>query len=231
MISVKNLTKEFRLGSETVLALHDVSFEVDRGEFVTVVGPSGCGKSTLLMSLGGLIHPTRGSIAIGGVDVYSRSPRQLAEFRKKTVGFVFQQFHLVPYLRAWENVALALMLNGHNPQQHKDRAIELLDRFELGARANHRPPQLSVGQQQRVALARTLANNPEILLADEPTASLDPSLSRSLMNTLGRLNEDGKTIILVTHSSEVGSIGHRQLALVDGQLMDGRREELAATHR
>lgn len=230
MISVNNLTKEFRLGSETVLALHDVSFEVERGEFVTVVGPSGCGKSTLLMTLGGLIHPTRGKISIGGVDVYTQTPRELAEFRKKKVGFVFQQFHLVPYLRAWENVALALMLNGHNPQHHKQRAIELLDRFELGARSNHRPPQLSVGQQQRVAMARTLANDPEVILADEPTASLDPTLSRNLMETLKNLNKSGKTIILVTHSEEVASIGHRQLALVDGCLTNGQRERAAMSY-
>jgi putative ABC transport system ATP-binding protein len=231
MISVDNLTKEFRLGSEIILALHDVTFQVARGEFVTVAGPSGCGKSTLLMSLGGLIHPSRGNIRIGGVDVYAQSPRELAEFRKKIVGFVFQQFHLVPYLRAWENVALALMLNGHDPQHHKMRALELLDRFELGSRANHRPPQLSVGQQQRVAMARTLANDPEIILADEPTASLDPTLSRNLMDTLKRLNESGKTIILVTHSNEVAAAGNRRLTLADGRLMEGQQEPATMSYQ
>lgn len=226
MITVDKLTKEFHLGSEAILALHDVTFQVDRGEFVTVAGPSGCGKSTLLMSLGGLIHPSRGTVKIGGIDVYAQSPRQLAEFRQKTVGFVFQQFHLVPYLRAWENVALALMLNGHDPKHHKTRALELLDRFDLGARGNHRPPQLSVGQQQRVAMARTLANDPEIILADEPTASLDPTLSKSLMETLKHQNEAGKTIVLVTHSDDIASAGTRRLALSDGQLLEASEERV-----
>lgn len=230
MISVDDLTKEFHLGSEIIPALQNVTFQVDRGEFVTVAGPSGCGKSTLLMSLGGLIHPTRGNITIDGVDVYAQSPRELAEFRRKKVGFVFQQFHLVPYLRAWENVALALMLNGHNQQEHKHRATELLDRFDLGSRSNHRPPQLSVGQQQRVAMARTLANDPEIILADEPTASLDPNLSRSLMDTLEQLHQTGKTIILVTHSEEIASAGTRRLGLVDGRLMEIRQKKVAVSY-
>ena len=218
MISVDHLTKEFRLGTDVVRALDDVSFQAGQGEFVTVVGPSGSGKSTLLMALGGLIRPTNGTVRIGDVDLYAQTANALSEFRRRTIGFVFQQFHLVPYLTAWENVALPLMLNGLQSGLHRKQAIEILGRFELGQRANHKPSQLSVGQQQRVAMARTLANDPDILLADEPTASLDPALSRNLMDTLIALNREGKTVVLVTHSQEVAAVGTNRLALQDGRL-------------
>jgi putative ABC transport system ATP-binding protein len=216
MISVDHLTKEFRMGSEVVRALDSISFQAKKGEFVTVAGPSGSGKSTLLMSLGGLIHPTHGKVHIGNVDIYAQTAGAIAEFRRRTIGFVFQQFHLVPYLRAWENVALPLMLNGHQAGQHKKKAIEILERFDLGKRVDHKPSQLSVGQQQRVAMARTLVNDPDVLLADEPTASLDPALSRNLLDTLAELNRDGKTVVLVTHSPELAAVGTRRLALQDG---------------
>ena len=218
MISVDHLTKEFRMGTEVVRALDSVSFQAGKGDFVTVAGPSGSGKSTLLMTLGGLIHPTQGNVLIGNVDIYSQSADTIAEFRRRTIGFVFQQFHLVPYLTAWENVALPLMLNGYQAGQHKKKAIEILGRFELGKRADHKPSQLSVGQQQRVAMARTLVNDPDILLADEPTASLDPALSRNLIDTLAELNRDGKTVVLVTHSPELAAVGTNRLALRDGRL-------------
>ncbi|HUU46261.1 MAG TPA: ABC transporter ATP-binding protein [Acidobacteriota bacterium] len=216
MISVDHLTKEFRLGTEVVRALDDVSLRVERGEFVTVAGPSGSGKSTLLMSIGGLIHPTSGGVRIGDVNLYAQSVNVLAELRRRTIGFVFQQFHLIPYLTAWENVALPLMLNGHQSRCHNERAIGLLERFELGSRANHKPSQLSVGQQQRVAMARMLANDPDVILADEPTASLDPTLARHLVQTLTELNHAGKTVVLVTHSPELAAVGTRRLALHDG---------------
>jgi putative ABC transport system ATP-binding protein len=218
MISVDHLTKEFRMGTEVVRALDSVSFQAGKGDFVTVAGPSGSGKSTLLMTLGGLIHPTHGTVRIGDVDVYAQMANALSDFRRRTIGFVFQQFHLVPYLTAWENVALPLMLNGHQAGQHKKKAIEILGRFDLEKRADHKPSQLSVGQQQRVAMARTLVNDPKVLLADEPTASLDPALSRNLMDKLIELNREGKTIVLVTHSPEVAAVGTNRLALRDGRL-------------
>jgi putative ABC transport system ATP-binding protein len=218
MISVDHLTKEFRLGTEVVRALDDVSIRVGRGEFATVAGPSGSGKSTLLMSIGGLIHPTSGGVQIGDVNLYTQSVNVLAEFRRRSIGFVFQQFHLVPYLTAWENVALPLMLNGHQSRQHNEKAIGLLERFELGSRANHKPSQLSVGQQQRVAMARMLANDPEVILADEPTASLDPTLARHLLQTLAQLNQAGKTVVLVTHSPKLAAVGTRRFALHDGMI-------------
>ncbi len=222
MIAVNHLTKEFRLGSETISALRDVSFQAEPGEFITVAGQSGSGKSTLLMSLGGLIHPTAGSVNVSGIDIYAQPPSVLADFRRKTIGFVFQQFHLIPYLTAWENVALALMLNGTQRKQHKERAVDLLKKFGLGPRINHKPSQLSVGQQQRVAMARTLANDPDVILADEPTASLDPVLSQNLMDTLTELNREGKTVVLVTHSPELAAVGTHRLGLRDGRLEESQ---------
>lgn len=220
MIAIDHLTKQFRLGSEVVNALDDVSFQADKGEFITVVGQSGSGKSTLLMSLGGLIHPSAGRVKVNGIDIYAQPPSVLADFRRKTIGFVFQQFHLIPYLAAWENVALALMLNGTRQNHHRDKAVGLLEKFGLESRVNHKPSQLSVGQQQRVAMARTLANDPDIILADEPTASLDPGLTKSLMDTLKELNQQGKTIVLVTHSQELSGVGTRRLALRDGKISE-----------
>ncbi|GAB4328568.1 MAG: ABC transporter ATP-binding protein [Candidatus Zixiibacteriota bacterium] len=227
MITVDHLTKEYRMGAEVVSALDDVSFHVQSGDFVTVAGPSGSGKSTLLMSLGGLIRPTRGSVQIANVDLYAQSPGELAEFRRKTIGFVFQQFHLVPYLTAWENVSLALMLNGLPPKHHRRKSMELLERFDLGSRAMHKPNQLSVGQQQRVAMARTLANDPDVILADEPTASLDPTLAESLIANLKELNRQGKTIILVTHSSELADTGSIRFTLKEGRLSRSATPEMA----
>jgi putative ABC transport system ATP-binding protein len=226
MIRIENLTRAFAVGRETIRALDGVSFEVQRGEYLTVTGPSGSGKSTLLMSLGGLLHPTSGRVMFDGVDIYRQSPRALAQFRTKTIGFVFQQFHLVPYLTAWENVALPLMLNGSNQGKHRQIAVGLLERVGLGSRLNHKPSQLSVGQQQRVAMARTLANNPSVILADEPTGSLDPDLTANLMALLKDLNSEGRTVVLVTHSREVAAAGDRCLALQDGRIAQAAVSQL-----
>ncbi len=220
MIRIENLTRAFAVGRETIKALDGVSFEVQKGEYLTVTGPSGSGKSTLLMTLGGLSHPTSGRVMFDGVDIYRQTPPALAQFRTKTIGFVFQQFHLVPYLTAWENVALPLMLNGSGRGKHKDIAVGLLRRVDLSSRLNHKPSQLSVGQQQRVAMARTLANNPSVILADEPTGSLDPSLTADLLSLLADLNHEGKTIILVTHSNEVATAGDRHISLRDGRIQE-----------
>ncbi|MBI5867263.1 MAG: ABC transporter ATP-binding protein [candidate division Zixibacteria bacterium] len=219
MIQVENLTRGFAHGREMIRALDGVTFVVEKGEYVTVTGPSGSGKSTLLMSMGGLLHPTSGRVVFDGVDIYRQSPKALALFRTKTIGFVFQQFHLVPYLTAWENVALPLMLNGNNRGKHKPIAVGLLERLGLGSRLDHKPSELSVGQQQRVAMARTLANNPSVILADEPTGSLDPGLANDLVGLLKDLNSEGKTIVLVTHSRELAATGDRCLALLDGKVV------------
>lgn len=218
MLRVDHLIKEFTLGSEVVRALDDLDLEIRNGEFVGVAGPSGSGKSTLLMSLGGLVRPTSGRVLHDEVDLYAQPHSWQTEFRKNIVGFVFQQFHLIPYLTAWENVALPLMLNGNHSQRHKEIATRHLDQLGLGSRLNHKPFQLSVGQQQRVALARTLVNDPAIILADEPTGSLDPSLATDLVRVLKDLNREGKTIVLVTHSEEIAAAGSRQLFLRDGKI-------------
>ncbi|MFC1475624.1 ABC transporter ATP-binding protein [Candidatus Zixiibacteriota bacterium] len=218
MLRADHLIKEFTLGSQVVRALDDLDLEIPNGEFVSVAGPSGSGKSTLLMSLGGLVRPTSGRVLHDEVDIYIQPPSWQTEFRQNTIGFVFQQFHLVPYLTAWENVALPLMLNGNHSQRHQEIATCQLDQLGLGSRLNHKPSQLSVGQQQRVALARTLVNNPAIILADEPTGSLDPSLATDLVRLLKDLNKDGKTIVLVTHSKEIAAAGSRQLSLLDGRI-------------
>lgn len=213
MIKVVNLVKEFRLNKQAVRALDGFNVEIADGEFVSITGPSGSGKSTLLMSLGGLVRPTSGNVLYDGVDIYNQSPDWQAQFRKNTIGFVFQQFHLVPYLTAWENVALPLLLGGNHAKQHKQIAAGHLERMGLGSRLDHKPFQLSVGQQQRVAMARTLVNDPTVILADEPTGNLDPKLARDLVTLLNGLNGEGKTIVLVTHSREVAAAGSRQLIL------------------
>lgn len=219
MIQVENLTRGFAHGREMIRALDGVTFVVEKGEYVTVTGPSGSGKSTLLMSMGGLLHPTSGRVVFDGVDIYRQSPKALALFRTRTIGFVFQQFHLVPYLTAWENVALPLMLHGNDRGKHKQIAIGLLERLDLGSRLDHKPSELSVGQQQRVAMARTLANNPSVILADEPTGSLDPGLANDLVGLLKDLNSEGRTIVLVTHSRELAATGDRCLVLLDGKVV------------
>jgi putative ABC transport system ATP-binding protein len=227
MIRIENLTRAFAVGRETIRALDGVTFEIQEGEYLTVTGPSGSGKSTLLMSLGGLLHPTSGRVMFDGVDIYRQSHQALAQFRARTIGFVFQQFHLVPYLTAWENVALPLMLNGNNRGKHKQIAVDLLGRVDLSSRLNHRPSQLSVGQQQRVAMARTLANDPSVILADEPTGSLDPNLTADLIALLKDLNSKGKTVVLVTHSQEVAATGDRCLSLREGGIAQTSVGQLA----
>jgi len=220
MIQAVDLLKEFKLGSQVIQALDGLNIEISSGEFVSVAGPSGSGKSTLLMSLGGLVRPTSGRVLYNGVDIYAQPPNWQARFRKDTVGFVFQQFHLIPYLSTWENVALPLMLDSSHSKQHKEIAVGHLDRLGLGSRLDHKPFQLSVGQQQRVAMARTLVNDPAIILADEPTGNLDPSLATDLVRLLKGLNKEGKTIVLVTHSKEIAKAASRHLSLREGRIQE-----------
>ncbi len=218
MIHVDQLTKEFTLGSQVVRALDGLDLAIADGEFVSIAGPSGSGKSTLLMSLGGLVRPTSGRLLFDGTDIYAQTPQWRARYRKDTIGFIFQQFHLIPYLSAWENVALPLMLDGNRAKEHEQIAARPLERLGLGSRLNHKPSQLSVGQQQRVAMARTLVNDPAVILADEPTGSLDPRLAADLVRLLKDLNEQGKTIVLVTHSEEIAAASTRHLFLREGKI-------------
>ena len=201
-----------------MLALADVSLEVAEGEFISIVGPSGCGKSTLLMTLGCLIRPTEGKVWLDGRSVYDLSHDEAAALRLKTIGFVFQTFNLVPYLTALENVQIPLYLSGVFPTQQQERAEHLLDKVGLGDRLSHKPSELSVGQQQRVALARTLANRPRLILADEPTGNLYPALAEEMLDHLEELHQEGVTVVMVTHDPRMAARAQRQLRLVEGRV-------------
>ena len=202
-----------------MLALDDVSLEVVKGEFVSVVGPSGCGKSTLLLTLGCLIRPSEGAVWLDERSVYDLAHEEAAALRLKTIGFVFQTFNLVPYLTALENVQLPLYLSGVSPTEQRERANQVLDKVGLGDRLHHKPAELSVGQQQRVALARTLANNPRLILADEPTGNLDPALADEMVGELEELNRQGVTLVMVTHDPRIAARAQRQLRLSEGRMV------------
>lgn len=218
MICVENLSKNYSLRRRQVAALAGVNLSVDAGEFVAMVGPSGSGKSTLLLALGGLIHPDNGEVLIEGQSLYRLHQAQRARIRYQKIGFLFQTFHLVPYLTALENVQLALFVAGQTPACQAKRARQLLDEVGLSDRMDHKPGELSVGQQQRVALARTLANDPRLILADEPTGSLDPETVEAVMGTLHKLHRDGITIVMVTHDPTVAAQAQRRVMLRDGRI-------------
>lgn len=218
MIRAEKLTKRYRLRGKDIHALRDVSFEVKDGDFVIIVGPSGSGKSTLLLTLGGLIHPTSGNVFTGDTSIYELPAKERAEIRKRELGFLFQTFNLIPYLTALENVQISLYLAGKPSMEQRRIAAQLLEKVGLGNRLDHKPSELSVGEQQRVALARALANNPRVLLADEPTGSLDPSLSQEMIDWLRALHEEGHTIVMVTHDHEAVRYATRSLKLIEGSL-------------
>jgi len=218
VIKAENITKRYQRREGPVLALDGVSMEIAEGEFVSIMGPSGCGKSTLLLTLGCLIRPTEGKVWLDGRSVYDLNHEEAAALRLKTIGFVFQTFNLVPYLTALENVQLPLYLSGLPPARQRTRAEELLDQVGLGDRLSHKPSELSVGQQQRVALARTLANEPRLILADEPTGNLDPALAEEMLDHLEGLHQEGVTVVMVTHDPLLAARAERQLRLVEGRV-------------
>jgi putative ABC transport system ATP-binding protein len=205
------LTKAF----QSVRALDDVSFDVAEGEWIAIMGPSGSGKTTLINILGGLDQPTSGRAFVDGVEVGSLNERGLTRYRSEKIGFVFQQFHLVPYLSAVENVMLAQYFHSMADER---QAAEALLRVGLGQRLQHLPRQLSGGEQQRVALARALINQPKLILADEPTGNLDEANERIVLDLLCELHEAGHTILLVTHSAEIGRMADRRIELAHGRL-------------
>jgi len=218
VITVNNLVKEYGSGATMVKALRGVDLEITRGSFTCIVGPSGHGKSTLMHMLGGLDHPTSGSVAIDGQEIFQLGNKDLARLRAQKIGFVFQFFNLLQSLTATENIETALMLAGIPEEQQKKRAKELLQIVGLEEKANAKPGQLSGGQQQRVAIARALANDPPILLMDEPTGNLDSEAEAEVMNVLEALNRQGKTIIFVTHSNEIASRAEHLILVRDGQV-------------
>ncbi|GAY25900.1 ABC transport system protein [Desulfurococcaceae archaeon AG1] len=216
-IELDNVWKIYRVGVIDYPALRGVSLSIDKGSFVSIVGPSGSGKSTLLHLIGGLDRPTRGEIRVSGQPISSLSDNRLAEYRNKTVGFVFQQYNLIPYLSAIENVEIPMIVSGVPPKQRREKARRLLEELGLGDKIWKKPLELSGGEQQRVAIARALANDPSIVLADEPTGNLDGASAKVVVDLLKRINEErGVTVIIVTHNMEVAWATKRIIYLRDG---------------
>lgn len=220
-IQASNLTRTFSIGEEEVRALDGVNLTLEAGELAAVVGPSGSGKSTLLALLGGLDTPTSGSIKVDGNELSCMTPDRLADYRRTSVGFIFQDFFLLGHLTALENVETPLKLSGMPRSERKTRAKELIERVGLSARGEHRPQQLSGGERQRVAIARALANRPKLLLADEPTGNLDTKTGHAITDMIVKLNsEQGITMLVVTHNLEVAAQAKQQLRMVDGRFTE-----------
>src|ERR1700755_3276376 len=217
MIKISNLEKIYKTEEVETIALNKLSFEVKEGEFVSVMGPSGCGKSTLLNILGLLDDPDGGSFLFKGTGGAHLNERKRADLRKRNIGFVFQSFNLIDELTVFENVELPLIYLGVKGDERKKRVEEMLDKMAIMHRRNHYPQQLSGGQQQRVAVARAVVNNPKLILADEPTGNLDSSNGNDVMQLLTDLNEQGTTVIMVTHSEHDARYSHRIVRMLDGQ--------------
>jgi len=218
ILRLVDVGKTYATGSVQVEALHGISMEVDRGEYVAIMGPSGSGKSTLMHILGCLDVPTTGSYDLAGEDVAAMSEDALAHVRNRQIGFVFQQFNLLPALSAWRNVELPLCYSGVGRSERKKRAMQALERVGLGDRVDHRPGELSGGQQQRVAVARALVTDPALILADEPTGNLDSHSSADVLRLFAELHEQGRTIVIITHEREVAESAQRAVRILDGQI-------------
>lgn len=230
IIKAQRLGKSFTVGKNNIIALRDISLEVEEGEFIVIYGPSGCGKTTLLSLLAGLERPTRGVIAVEGKNLNDMRERELAHFRGKKVGMVFQQFNLISSLNARDNVAMPLLLSGIKGSEARRSAMQVLNLLEMGDRARHKPSQLSGGQQQRVAIARALVSSPDILLVDEPTGNLDAPTGREILELLKGINKKlGRTVILVTHNPDFMSFGERTLCMEDGKIVKQQRNSKVAS--
>ncbi|GAM11124.1 putative ABC transporter ATP-binding protein YvrO [Geobacter sp. OR-1] len=216
LIEISNVTKQYNGGDEVVEALRGVDIAIEAGEFITIMGQSGSGKSTLLSILGGMNHPTSGEVAMAGVELYRLPGEKLADFRAQNLGFVFQSFHLIPYLTAIENVLLPLAIVKMKGADKNAAAKRALERVGLGNKADRLPNQLSGGEQERVAIARAIVNNPKILLADEPTGNLDSRTSDEVMALFRELNDAGQTVVMVTHNPENCRYSDRSINLRDG---------------
>ena len=228
MLIADALTRTYPMGSQTLTALDRVSFHIPQGEYAAIVGPSGSGKSTLMHLLGCLDSPTSGSYRLHGRDVSRLSGKELARVRGAEIGFVFQGFQLIPRLTALENVALPMLLCGIPAKARNARAEVLLARVGLADRLHHKSTQLSGGQQQRVAIARALSRDPAVLLADEPTGSLDPRSTREVLALLDELHREGHTVVLITHDMKVAAQADRQLEIAGGRLVADRRRTAKA---
>lgn len=220
MIRLESVAKHYQQEDRLVTALAPTTLTIEAGEFVAVVGPSGSGKSTMLTLLGGMLAPTEGTVWFDDESLYDLGIAERAAVRRLKMGFVFQTFNLVPYLTAQENVEVPLLLSGASKAQQRERARELLSQVGLGDRARHKPSQLSTGQQQRVALARTLANDPRVIFADEPTGNLDPDTRNHVLSFFEDFHRAGKTIVMVTHDIQAASHATRVLRMANGEICD-----------
>ena len=219
IITVNNISKTYKNGSLELQVLKNISFKVDKGEFLAIMGSSGSGKSTMMNILGCLDNQYEGKYILDGIDISKSSENELSEIRNKKIGFIFQSFNLLPRLTALENVELPLVYSSVPKEERHKRANELLEMVGLKDRTHHRPNELSGGQRQRVAIARALVNNPSIILADEPTGNLDSKSEAEIIEILQKLNKMGKTIVIVTHEPNIGEIAQRKIVFKDGEII------------
>ena len=225
MIEMQDIVKQYTLGGEIIYALDHVSLRVEKGEYVTIIGPSGSGKSTLMNLIGCLDTADSGTYLLNGKPIRKYRERQLAEVRSKQIGFIFQGFNLLPKLSALENVELPMIYQEVRATERKKRAVAALERVGLGGRMKHRPNQLSGGQQQRCAIARAIAVNPSLILADEPTGNLDQKTGREILNIFDELHQAGNTIVLITHDPKVALCGQRMIRIEDGRLYEPKEAD------
>lgn len=229
LIQMTDIRKEYKMGDEIVYANDGVNLDIDKGEFVAIVGKSGSGKSTLMNIIGALDVPTSGKYLLGGKDVGKLSDNQLADIRNKMIGFVFQQYNLLPRMNLLENVELPLLYAHVSNHEGEKRAMEALEKVGLAEKAKQMPNQLSGGQQQRVSIARALAANPSLILADEPTGALDSKTSRQVLDFFKKIHEEGNTVIMITHDNSIAIEAKRVIRIADGKInFDGSSEEYAA---
>ncbi|RRJ26951.1 ABC transporter ATP-binding protein [Lachnoanaerobaculum gingivalis] len=229
LIQMTDIRKEYKMGDEIVCANDGVTLDIDKGEFVAIVGKSGSGKSTLMNIIGALDVPTSGKYLLGGKDVGKLSDNQLADIRNKMIGFVFQQYNLLPRMNLLENVELPLLYAHVSNHEREKRAMEALEKVGLAEKAKQMPNQLSGGQQQRVSIARALAANPSLILADEPTGALDSKTSRQVLDFFKKIHEEGNTVIMITHDNAIALEAKRVIRIADGKInFDGSSEEYAA---
>lgn len=222
-VQCSGLRKTYNVGDEVVNALDDVSLTVNKGDFIAICGPSGSGKSTLANVIGGLDQPDSGSVMVDGVNLATAKDKELSEYRNKNIGFVFQSFNLQAHETALENVISPLVIGGVGKKKERaERGLRALERVGLSDRATHKPNQLSGGQRQRVAIARALVNDPQLIIADEPTGNLDSSRGADVMNELERLNREGITLIIITHDANVAARASRVLTIKDGKISETR---------
>jgi len=227
LLELRDIHKTYHLGGETIRALDGVTLDIDPGEFISIIGPSGSGKSTLMHILGCLDSPTSGTLKLDGTMIHDASARQLATIRNKKIGFVFQFFNLLPKLTVRQNVELPMVYSGASNKERRERAMDALRLVNMEDRSKHRPSQLSGGQQQRTAIARALVNDPRIIFADEPTGNLDSNTGEMILQMFDKLQQEGRTVMLVTHDPEIAAVTPRRIEIRDGKIANEIDPKLA----